>query len=107
MTILVGVAIGFVGCSSEPAERAKPQIFAGSTAAFYRVPELVPDNNHGTLIRYQRLPDLKHGRVFRMMYTSRSVGGDSIFVTGLAVIPQDRRRDHLVLSWAHATAGIA
>lgn len=109
MVLTAGV-IGLVGCSSESSPPATPEVphdFRGPTAAFYRVPEPLPDAPHGSLVRYQRLDDVGHGRVYRVMYTSRSVSGQPIVVTGLTALPENGGRDRVVLTWAHGTSGIA
>ena len=103
--------VGLLGLMLTPAPSAaapnEPSRYRGTTAGFYRVPSSVRRGPHGTLVRFQRLPDLEHGRVFRIMYKSRSVGGDRVLVTGRVVIPKDDGEHRVVLSWAHGTAGIA
>lgn len=78
---------------------------------FYALPDPLPDGPHGTLIRYQPVDDAKVGRgkVYRIMYLSRSVPGKAIAVTGTAVVPKTVApadgRDLITLS--HGTTGVA
>jgi alpha-beta hydrolase superfamily lysophospholipase len=77
---------------------------------FYAVPDPVPDDEPGTLIRTETVdtPELD-GTLYRVMYTSRSVQGDPIAVTGVVAVPNTPPPDggYPVIAWAHGTTGIA
>ena len=104
LTGLLGVLLP--QCADAP-EHLTARSYAGSVAGFYRVPSPLPSGPHGTLIRYERLDDVDHGRMYRIMYLSRSVSGKRIVVTGLAAVPTGTGSGRVVLSWAHGTTGIA
>jgi acetyl esterase/lipase len=77
---------------------------------FYAVPDPVPDDDPGTLIRSETVdaPEID-GTLYRVMYTSRSVQGDPIAVTGVVAVPNTPPPDggYPVIAWAHGTTGIA
>lgn len=102
---LVG-AVALVNAGASDRAR-RPRRYTGAVAGFYRVPASSLAGRHGTLIRYQRLDDVVAGRLYRVMYTSRSLRGRRIAVTGLVAIPNGGGTRRVVLSWAHATTGIA
>ncbi|MGH9228493.1 MAG: lipase family protein, partial [Acidimicrobiales bacterium] len=94
--------------SAAPAER-QPEEFDG--ADFYAAPDPVPDDEHGTLVRYQPVDDLDVGgaTAWRMMYVSESLEGEPIVVTGTALVPAGEApaAGRPVLTIAHGTSGIA
>ncbi|CAN5720455.1 hypothetical protein BH20ACT4_BH20ACT4_14240 [soil metagenome] len=77
----------------------------------YASPDPIPDQPHGTLLRYQEITPSVHtgSRTWRMMYLSESVAGDPIVVTGVAVVPEapappDGRN---IVTLTHGTTGSA
>ena len=77
----------------------------------YEVPDPIPDVPHGTLLRYQEVtPTVVEGaRTWNVMYTSESVAGDPIVVTGVVAVPEAPAPEggRTTLALAHGTAGIA
>mgnify|MGYP006053324233 CR=1 FL=1 len=61
---------------------------------FYATPELLPDGEHGTLVRFAAADDVEvpGGTAYRIMYLSESLEGDPIVVTGIASVPTDEER---------------
>lgn len=114
-----GDSSGDVAGSDEVAERTEAGSGGGSTAGpeemadgdFYAVPDPLPSGDHGTLVRYQRVPEreVAGGEVYRVMYLSESVGGDPIVETGMVVVPTgDAPADGWkLLTVAHGTTGVA
>ncbi len=78
---------------------------------FYAAPDPVPDDEHGTLVRYQPVDGLDVGgaAAWRIMYVSESLEGEPIVVTGTALVPpgEGPAGGRPVLSIAHGTSGIA
>jgi pimeloyl-ACP methyl ester carboxylesterase len=103
-----GSGVGAGGGTATSAPKAAAEPFTGSD--FYAVPDELPDGEHGTLIRYEPIDsDSTTSKSYRIMYTSESVAGDPIAVTGVAIVPtapapSGGRR---VLTIAHGTTGIA
>ena len=82
-----------------------------TTGSLYAVPDPIPDSPHGTLLKYQEVtPSSVDGaRTYRIMYSSQSVAGRPIVVTGVALVPlvaapADGR---VTLTIAHGTTGVA
>jgi fermentation-respiration switch protein FrsA (DUF1100 family) len=94
--------------SAAAAER-QPEEFDGGD--FYAAPDPVPEDEHGTLLRYQPVDDLEIGAstAWRMMYLSESLEGEPIVVTGAALVPSGEAPagGRPVLTIAHGTSGIA
>ena len=86
-----------------------PEQFDGGD--FYAAPDPVPDDDHGTLLRYEPVDDLDVGgaAAWRIMYASESLEGDPIVVTGTALVPPGEApsEGRPVLTIAHGTSGIA
>jgi len=100
--------------SSSPATSATTTPPAGeefTSGDFYAPPATLPKGPHGTLIRYQKVtPTIAKGATtWRIMYTSVSVPGKAIAVTGTALVPDDEPPGggRNVLTIAHGTTGIA
>lgn len=102
------------GASASSTTRAPAQIAPTEVASeeeLFEAPAPIPDVAHGTLLRYQVMAESVSDKAttYRMMYASRSLGGEPIVVTGIAVVPDgpappDGRP---VLSIGHGTTGIA
>ncbi len=94
--------------SAAAAER-QPEEFDGGD--FYAAPDPVPDDEHGTLVRYQQVDGLDVGgaTAWRIMYVSESLEGEPIVVTGMALVPPGDAPagGRPVLTIAHGTSGIA
>jgi hypothetical protein len=94
--------------SAAAAER-QPEEFDGGD--FYAAPDPVPDDEHGTLMRYQLVDGLDVGgaTAWRIMHVSESLDGDPIVVTGTALVPPGEAPTggRPVLTIAHGTSGIA
>jgi hypothetical protein len=89
--------------------QTEPERFAGGD--FYAVPEPLPEGEPGALLRYEPADDVSivGGTVWRVMYLSETLQGDTIAVTGLVVVPTalalpEGRPLVTVASW---TTGIA
>jgi Secretory lipase len=87
----------------------QPEEFDGGD--FYAAPDPVPDDAHGTLVRYEPVDDLDVGGAdaWRIMYVSESLEGDPIVVTGTALVPAGEAPPggRPLLTIAHGTSGIA
>jgi hypothetical protein len=94
-----------------PAEPGPPTAQEFDGGDFYTVPDPLPDDAHGTLVRYQPVDDLDVGgaTAWRTMYTSESLEGEPIVVTGTALVPAGEAPagGRPVLTIAHGTSGIA
>jgi Secretory lipase len=94
--------------SAVAAER-QPEEFDGGD--FYAAPDPVPDDEHGTLVRYQPVDGLDVGgaTAWRIMYVSESLEREPILVTGTALVPPGEAPTggRPVLTIAHGTSGIA
>jgi predicted esterase len=117
-SLVVAMATGVVGagCSGsgdEPGADAAPAFEAEeyTGADFYAPPDPLPDVDHGTLLRYQPLPELEveGGVAFRVMYASVSVPGEAIAVTGIVAVPTAEAPDEgrKLVTIAHGTTGLA
>ncbi len=79
---------------------------------FYSPPNPLPKGDHGTLIRYQPIDDVRIGassKVYRILYRSESLVGDPIAVSGTAVVPTAKApaEGRKIVTLAHGTTGIA
>jgi fermentation-respiration switch protein FrsA (DUF1100 family) len=90
-----------------------PAQFAAGDAAYFTIPDPIPDGAHGELLRYQIVggaPDAGEPTTYRIMYLSETVDGAPTVVTGLAVVdtstqaPADGRP---LLLHGHGTTGLA
>jgi Secretory lipase len=94
---------------SAAATERGPEEFDGGN--FYAAPDRVPDDGHGTLLRYQPVDALDVGgaTAWRIMYVSESLEGEPIVVTGTALVPPGEAPSggRPVLTIAHGTSGIA
>ncbi|MCB1040480.1 MAG: hypothetical protein KDA94_13275, partial [Acidimicrobiales bacterium] len=55
---------------------------------FYAAPDPIPTDPHGTLVRFQEADfDVPDATAYQIMYTSESIAGDPIVVTGIASVP--------------------
>jgi Secretory lipase len=97
------------GASESAAAARQPEEFDGGD--FYAAPDPVPDDAHGTLVRYEPVDDLdvSGATAWRIMYTSESLEGEPIVVTGTALVPSGEAPPggRPVLTIAHGTSGIA
>lgn len=103
--------------SAEP--RSDPELFEGSTDAFYEVPDPLPAGEPGDLIRYQVLSTQRSApgadqparerTTVRVMYHSNDASGADRATTGIVTFPQATPPDAgwPVVSYAHGTAGMA
>lgn len=97
---------GPAAAAGEPTTSLPP--FSGDD--FYAVPDPLPADEPGTLIRYEPVEGAADGpSTWRMMYLSESVAGDPIIVTGLAAVPDDEppAGGRRTLTIAHGTTGMA
>ena len=94
--------------SAAPADGQPEELDGGD---FYAAPDPVPDDEHGTLVRYQPVDGLDVGAatVWRIMYVSESLEGQPIVVTGTALVPPGEAPEggRPVLTIAHGTSGVA
>ena len=93
----------------QPGESVAQEV--GSDADFYTVPEPLPGDRHGQLLRFQQVEPSLHpdSTTWRIMYRSESVAGDPIAVTGVAVVPDGEApaQGRRLLTLSHGTTGIA
>lgn len=99
-------SVGTSDGSTHPGGVAPTTPYSGGD--FYAVPNPLPKAPHGTLLRYQPVTAPGGADAYRIMYLSRSVGGEPIAVTGGAVIPKAKAPagGRRVLTTAHGTTGI-
>lgn len=113
--ITVLAAISVAACASGGGERAAtpttvPATRVGSEAEFRAVPARLPAGPHGTLVKYLEVPGAVDGAAtYKIMYTSVSVTGSRVAVTGLAVVPTAdvAPASRVVLTVGHPTTGLA
>jgi hypothetical protein len=109
---------GGSGRSDEPGAAGDESAAGGERLAqefdggdFYAAPDPVPDDEHGTLVRYQPVDgvDVAGATAWRIMYVSESLEGEPIVVTGTALVPPGEAPTggRPVLTIAHGTSGIA
>jgi len=106
-TTLHGTTTSKSGTST--ASAATPVNF--TSGDFYAVPKTLPKGPHGTLIRYQEVSPavIKGATTYRVMYTSTSMEGEPIAVTGTVLVPDAKAPTggRPLLTIAHGTTGIA
>lgn len=97
----------------------EPELFEGSTEAFYEVPDPLPDGGPGDLIRYQVLDSertstggeqpARERTTVRVMYHSNDAAGTDRATTGIVTFPHAEPPvgGWPVVSFAHGTAGMA
>ena len=115
------VALVMGACSSDPtaspvpsssttADRAASPIEVAPQDDLYAHARPLTPGEPGDVIAVQDVAGVDvHGTVLRVLYHSRSVGGDDIAVSGLIVVPRGPvpAGGRTVLTWAHGTTGIA
>lgn len=93
--------------TSSPPAATEP--FTGTD--FYGVPDPLPSGPHGTLIRFQPMDDYDLGgsTAYRIMYLSKSLEGQPIAVTGVALVPdaEPPAGGRPMITISHGTTGIA
>ncbi len=83
---------------------------AATLPPFYDVPDPLPTDGPGTVVDVEDVPAPGlHGTMQRVMYTSISLSGETIAVTGIIAVPDTPAPPggHPVVAWAHGTTGIA
>lgn len=109
-------AIAFVGCAYLlttvlTLERRLTTGAIESTIgqSFYVLPDTLPKDEPGNLIKYEKLNSVPNGmNGWRILYYSTDLNGNSIVVSGLVAAPQnDSSVKHDIVSWGHPTTGIA
>lgn len=88
---------------------AAPERFAGTTDAFYEVPDPLPRGKPGDLIRVQDLGTADGSQTVRVMYHSRDAEQRDRAVTGIITYPTGEAPDGgwPVTSLANGTVGLA
>ena len=85
--------------------------FDGSGSAFYAGPDPLPPGEPGTLIYLEALSDTSAGRVYRVLYHSRSVLGDDsdVAVSGTIWVPGTPPPEggYPIVSFGHGNDGSA
>lgn len=84
-------AFGVAGASAStpPADSSPIDVYEMDQPGFYEAPNPLPAVPHGTLLRYQPIAETaitSSGNFMRIMYTSETVSGEPIAVTGVAVL---------------------
>jgi Secretory lipase len=99
------------GAGDESAAGGERQAVEFDGGDFYAAPDPVPDDEHGTLVRYEPVDgvDVGGATAWRIMYVSESLEGEPIVVTGTALVPPGAAPTggRPVLTIAHGTSGIA
>lgn len=128
--LVVGLLLTATACSGSSGERAASPVTStdvGDTTAtgttgtdtaqrtgdidFYRSPGARPDRSPGTLVSTEPLPlDGLVGTGLRVTYSSTTPAGDTVHLTGAAILPADLENDgsgsRPVAVWNHPTIGI-
>jgi len=105
--VLVTVAAVAAACGSSPASSSIPA--PRGLPSWYSVPLPLP-TAPGTLIKAQKVAAAGlDGTTYRVMYTSESVLGKIVAVTGLVIVPHKPAPagGYPVVSWGHGTNGMA
>lgn len=95
---------------ARPAEEGQWPLEVHTDADLYAIPEPLPEAPHGTLLKYQRVPDLvADAQSYRVLYLSRALAGEAVAVSGLVVVPTAPApgTGRVVLAAAHGTTGVA
>lgn len=89
-------------------EAAEVEVFDGSVEDFYVVPDPLPADEPGDLIRTQEVGEVDGRTTVRVMYHSQDASGRDRAVTGIVTYPSgDAPADGWpVISTAHGTTGI-
>lgn len=80
------------------------------TAAFYKLPNPLPEAKPGIIMRTERLDAAPNGtEAWRVLYHSTDLNGKNILVSGMIVAPAGPAPagGRPVVSWGHPTTGIA
>jgi hypothetical protein len=97
--------------SDEPAAPVVAEAFDDASGDFYAPPDPLPDDDHGTLMRYKPLADqvVEGSTAYRVMYLSESLEGEPIAVTGTVLVPDGEApaEGWKLLTVAHGTSGNA
>jgi alpha-beta hydrolase superfamily lysophospholipase len=75
--------------------------------AFYNPPKQLPGGAHGRLIWARRTQAPKGAIAWRVLYTSKTVAGKVVPVSGLVIAPTGKapKGGRKVIAWAHGTLG--
>ena len=106
--LLLSLVAFAIGCAES--DDGGGELAAGPDEAFYLPPDGLRDMTPGTLIRSEEVtPIAEDSRTFAVLYSSESLGGEAIAVSGLVVVPDAPAPEggFNVVSWAHGTKGIA
>ncbi len=113
LTALVASSALLAGCSSGSSNSTAPGKVIPAAAGlpeFYAVPDPMPEMSPGTIIKSQPVPVKGlDGTMSLIMYSSTSVTGQTIPVTGVIIIPNGSAPagGWPVITWAHGTTGLA
>jgi pimeloyl-ACP methyl ester carboxylesterase len=114
VVVLAGVAAGLVTVGASAGASSSLGSAAGGTT-FYDPPRPLPRGRPGALIRWTALPPgpaagIPAGaRGYLVLYHSRSIRGTDVAESAVVVVPGTAppRGGFPVVSWAHATTGVA
>jgi pimeloyl-ACP methyl ester carboxylesterase len=113
LAAVAAASIALVGCSSDSTNSTAPGKVVPAAAGlpeFYAVPDPMPEMSPGTIIKSQPVAvDGLDGTLSLVMYSSTSVTGQTIPVTGVIIIPNGIAPEGgwPVITWAHGTTGLA
>src|SRR5689334_5681053 len=82
---------------------------ATAQTPFYDVPRSLLAGEPGTLVRQERIDGAPLGATdYRVLYRSRGMRDEPIFVSGVVVVPQGEppAGGRPIVAWAHPTSGI-
>lgn len=111
--LLLGITLLGSGCSEQgdtvANTTAPPEVFTGSVAEFYVVPDPLPNGEPGQLIRVQDVSANAESTTLRIMYHSRDAQDRDRAVTGILTYPNAAPPDGgwPVVSLANGTVGLA
>ncbi len=101
LTLVIGLVVPTAATSAQT---------GSDLPAFYDVPATLPAGGPGTVIKTEPVAvSGLNGSLSRIMYTSQSIQGETIAVTGSIAVPSTPAPagGYPVLAWAHGTTGIA
>lgn len=113
LAAVAAASFTLVGCSSGSTNSTTPgkdTSAADGLPEFYSVPNPMPEMSPGTIIKSQPVAvDGLDGTLSLVMYSSTSVTGQTIPVTGVIIIPNGIAPEGgwPVITWAHGTTGLA
>lgn len=107
-TALAAVVVTALIAGAASGQAAAARVRLGPEgSAFYDPPRKLPAGKPGTLIWARPIEAPKGARAWKVLYTSKVVGGRTVAVSGLVIAPKARapKSGRPVVAWAHGTLG--